>query len=155
MKSICAITFALTFGFCSNENTVTYLVTPNYEGFCVIFIKENIKMDDTSKVNIKKGFGKMSNQSLKNPFVIKYLYSDTTIHIVEIGEEDSITDNKTHVFGLLKGSMGSPCQKEQIKLVSFFIGKKSEYLKWIGKYKSSLDHLDALDPDWCNYYKAN
>jgi len=69
--------------------------------------------------------------------------------------EENIKDSSRYIFRLTKGTTTSSCIKGELGIVSFFVGKKSDYIKWSDKFHSELVFFDSIGIDWCKYYKTH
>jgi len=138
-----------------NIDVIEYEVKDDYVGPCVVFISFKDKVGiKNNKVIVNDGLGMINNTDMKKKFIFKSLESKAELEIIQIGKEENITDSIKYIFRLAKGNTTSSCIKGELGIVSFFVGKKSDYIKWSNKYYSELVFFDSIGIDWCKYYKS-
>lgn len=144
------ISILILFYGCKGPN-IEYLVSDCYSGPCVVFVYPN-KIGIDNKINIDNGLGAIDNYHFNSPFVIRSLESRTPLEEVPIGEENKINDDYRYVFRLVSGSSDNSCVSYDVKSLSFFVGKKTDFLWWIKEYREELSYFESIGIDWCKYY---
>jgi hypothetical protein len=145
---------ALMFLGC-NENLVTYKIKDRYVGPCVVFIYENdskVVLSDNVQIN-ENGLGRITEQISKNKFIFSSLEGGNELKIIEIGKESNVSDSSRYIFRLVKGSSSSNCTKKDLNIITFYVGKKSDFLNWVKQNGDELEYLKLMGLDWCDYYK--
>jgi hypothetical protein len=148
---LCALIF-----FGCNTDVIEYEVRDDYVGPCVVFVSLNNKVEIKSNtVILNDGLGMINHSDMKKKFIFKSRQSRVELEVIQIGMEKNITDSIRYIFRLTKGATTSSCIKDELRIVSFFVGKKSDYIKWSDKYYSELVFFDSIGIDWCKYYKTH
>ena len=139
---------------CKKER-LTYEVSDKYSGPCVVFIYKNEQYENKSNaVFIENGLGRVSENIVKQEFNFFSKEKHIPLDIVNIGKLEEANKNKKYVFELVNGYSSSKCTKEDLHLVFFFYGYKSEYLNWSKVYHDEFGYFDSMGIDWCKYYKS-
>lgn len=146
------ITFIIAiFGF--SKQTFEYRISNNYSGPCIVFIDSTIgKKKQQNFVVIKNGLGRISKDLMSRSFEFVTLETNSKMEIIEAGLESKVDTNSRFIFQLGNGVVTLPTCKGDIKNVSFFVGKKKEFMDWSLKFTSEFEYFDSIGVDWCKYY---
>lgn len=139
-----------------NAKIVEYKISDSYVGPCVVFVYSKDKiLGNSDVVTINEGLGRIYESKMKQKFLFRSIEKGIEISIIPIGEESQTSDTSRCIFMLTKGSSDSNCLKEPLNIVTFFIGKKQEFINWGNKYNDELDYFESIGVNWCEYYKKN
>jgi len=155
MKPLCFwIVILMVLSSC--KNTIEYKISDNYVGPCVVFIYQNNSIkNDSNNIVINEGLGRINSNKMSQKFIFKSIENNHEIPPVEIGHEETVVDNQRYIFGISKNTLDSKCDNKDLNTVTFFVGGKTDYLKWSDKYHNNeLNYFDSKGIEWCNFYKA-
>ena len=143
------------FFFGCNSEKIVYNISDKYTGPCVVFLDiQNKIQDEGNRITVRNGLGAMNNNKMKKKFTFRSIETQSQFEIVELGKESSVGDSARYIFRLTQGNTTSKCVTGELYLVSFFVGKKSEYLNWSNNFYSELLYFESIGVDWCAYYKS-
>lgn len=145
----------VVFLFGCENNTVEYCINDNYTGPCVIFIYNSKYNTKSNKILIDKGLARINKNVMKKKFIFKSVEQNKELEIIPIGKTDIAKDKLRYIFQLTEGSRSSKCTTEDLQMISFFIGLKSDYINWSSTYHDELEHFESIGFDWCKYYGEN
>jgi hypothetical protein len=136
------------------KNRVIYEISDKYSGPCDVFIYKTDLREKSNKVFVENGLGRVSEKMVTQEFNFFSKETHIPLDIIDIGKVEEATKNKKYIFELVYGYSSSKCTKEDLHLVFFFYGYKSEYLKWSKVYHDEFEYFDSKGIDWCKYYKS-
>lgn len=130
---------------------VTYIIDDKYVGPCLIlFVKNSPDRRFSYTAYTDNGIVKVPKEVANNPFVLRYSASDANIEIIPIGRTQSANDSSRYVFQLTNGYFERPECPGSIANISFFVGRKRDYIKWCTPYHDEFEYFKSKGIKWCD-----
>jgi hypothetical protein len=127
-------------------------VNNNYNGPCIVFThSRKAPHESIKKIKINDGLGITFRNSLEGE--IRF-YSDDgkELKIIQIGQEEYCKESSRYIFQLVRGTTDTRCTNKSLEILQFFVGKKSDFLKWTARYNDIFEFFDSAGIKWCEYY---
>ncbi len=154
-RKIFLLFFYATILYGCNNKPVEYKISDKYTGPCIVFIySSNEYINPNSSVIITNGFSKVNNNKMKEKFMFKSIENDIELEIIPIGKITSASNNRRYVFGLTQENQTVLKCQGNIHSLTFFVGHKDDYIKWVKNYDNEFKYFDSLGVDWCKYYNT-
>ncbi|MFC4230256.1 hypothetical protein ACFOW1_00025 [Parasediminibacterium paludis] len=151
-KNIFFLVIGLLGCFCKPKiKSIEFQINPKYIGPCIVFINNDTLNNNTEAFIIDNGLAKIHKNLTSRPFIFKH--ENDILSVVQIGEEDKILRMDKKIFGLTLNTQSTSCAK-RLETITFFIGNKSDYIKWLDLHKSEFEYFEEKGIDWCRYYNS-
>jgi hypothetical protein len=128
-------------------------VSDHYTGPCVVFMIPDSAQQTGNRLVVKNGLNVLSKGQERGYYTFTSIEKGSTIKIINSFREKEANDTDRYIFQPGSNTKTGNCDYRQLHFISFYVGRKADYLKWNKQYTEELVYFDSTGIDWCGYYK--